>query len=62
MKPKNWIQGAIKHPGALHKSMHVKPGQKIPVARLQKAAKQSGVTGQRARLALTLRKMHHGKK
>ena len=35
---KHWIQGAVKHPGALHKALHVKEGEKIPAAKLEKAA------------------------
>jgi hypothetical protein len=54
---KNWISGAIKKPGALRKSLGVKKGEKIPAKQLRKAAKKSGKTGQRARLAMTLRKM-----
>ena len=52
---KKWIQGAIKKPGALRKSLGVKKGAKIPAGRLAAAAKQGGKTGQRARLALTLK-------
>lgn len=52
-----WIQGAIKQPGALRKSLGVKAGQKIPAKKLAAAAKKPGVTGQRARLAETLKKM-----
>jgi hypothetical protein len=55
---KKWIQGAIKKPGALHKQMGVPQGQKIPAAKLAKAAKGGGKLGQRARLAQTLKKMH----
>jgi len=51
----NWIQGAIKHPGALRASLHVKAGEKIPAKKLAAAAKKSGVMGRRARLAQTLR-------
>jgi hypothetical protein len=54
---KNWISGAIKKPGALRKSLGVKKGEKIPAKQLRKAAKKSGKMGQRARLAMTLRKM-----
>ena len=50
-----WIQGAIKHPGALRKSLGVKAGQTIPAAKLAKAAKSSGTLGKRARLAQTLK-------
>lgn len=51
-----WIQGAIKHPGALHKELHVPMGEKIPAKKLAKAAKAGGKLGQRARLAETLKK------
>jgi hypothetical protein len=54
---KNWIKDAIKKPGALRKSMGVKKGEKIPAKELKAAAKKPGKTGQRARLAMTLRKM-----
>lgn len=55
---KHWIGTAIKHVGALHKQMGIPQGQKIPHAKLVAAAKSKGVLGQRARLALTLSKMH----
>lgn len=55
---KNWIKGAIKHPGALHKEMHVPIGKKIPAKKLNAAAKKGGKLGQRARLAKTLKKLH----
>jgi hypothetical protein len=50
-----WIQKAIKKPGALKESLGVKKGEKIPAGKLTSAAKKSGVTGQRARLAQTLK-------
>ena len=56
----NWIKGAIKKPGALRKSMGVKKGEKIPAKELKAAAKKPGKTGQRARLAMTLRKVNRG--
>lgn len=52
-----WIQGAIKHKGALHSDLGVPQGQKIPKSKIQAAAKRPGVVGKRARLALTLGKM-----
>ena len=52
---KKWIQSAIKKPGALRRTLGIKKGAKIPVARLRSAAKRKGKTGQRARLALKLR-------
>jgi hypothetical protein len=52
---KKWIQGAIKHPGALRKTLGVKKGSKIPIGKLRSASHKPGKTGQRARLALKLR-------
>jgi hypothetical protein len=60
-KNNNWIQGAIQNKGSLRKSLKVKKGQNIPIATLEKASKQSGTLGKRARLALTLRKLKGGK-
>lgn len=57
---KNWIAGAIKKPGQLHKDLGVPAGKKIPASKLQAAAKQKGKVGQRARLAVTLGKMKKG--
>lgn len=57
MATKKWIQGAIKHPGALHKELGVPMGKKIPAAKLNAAAKKGGKVGKRARLAKTLKKM-----
>lgn len=53
----NWIKGAIKKPGALHKQLGVPKGKKIPAAKLAKAAAKGGKLGQRARLAQTLGKL-----
>lgn len=37
-KGKNWIKAAVsKHPGALHRELDVKPGEKIPQSKLTKA-------------------------
>jgi hypothetical protein len=55
MKKSNWIQDAIKKPGALKKSMGVKKGETIPAKKLAKATKAPGKMGQRARLAKTLK-------
>jgi hypothetical protein len=55
MANKDWIKGAIKHPGALHKELKVPEDKKIPVKKLDAAAKKPGVEGKRARLAKTLR-------
>jgi hypothetical protein len=54
-KKTNWIAGAIKKPGALHKEMGVPQGKKIPAKKLATAAKKPGVLGKRARLAETLK-------
>jgi hypothetical protein len=53
----NWIQKAIKKPGALRKSLGAKKGEPIPAGKLAAAAKKPGKMGQRARLAQTLKKM-----
>lgn len=59
-----WIQKAVeKHPGALHKSLHVPEGEKIPAKKLAKASHSDDPTlAKRARLAETLKKLHkrHG--
>jgi len=54
---KNWIQDAIKKPGALKQALGVKKDQKIPAKKLAAAAKKPGKLGKRARLAQTLKKM-----
>lgn len=51
---KNWIAGAISHPGALHRQLGIPQGQKIPKSTLREAAQKGGTIGKRARLALTL--------
>lgn len=53
----NWIQDAIKKPGALRTELGVKKGEKIPAGKLKAAAKKPGKMGQRARLAETLKGM-----
>jgi hypothetical protein len=58
MAKEKWVQGAIKHKGALHKELKVPAGKPIPAKKLAKAAKAGGVEGKRARLAETLKKMH----
>lgn len=58
-KSKNFIQKAIKHPGALHKTLGVPLGKKIPTAKIKKAEhSKNPLTAKRARLAETLKKMH----
>jgi hypothetical protein len=55
MAKKQWIKGAIKAPGSLHKELGVPAGKKIPAGKLAKAAKAGGKLGKRARLAETLK-------
>jgi hypothetical protein len=60
MAKKKWIKSAIKHPGALRKSLHVKKGEKIPASKLKKAEHaKNPTTRKRAHLAETLKHMHH---
>jgi hypothetical protein len=55
---KHWISGAIKKPGALHKALHVKEGEKIPESKLKKAEhSKNPLMKKRANLAETLKKM-----
>lgn len=59
MAKDKWIQGAIKKPGALHKELRVKKGEKIPEKKLEKAEHSKNPTlRKRANLAETLKKMH----
>jgi len=60
MPSKNWIQKAVKKPGALRKSLGIKKGKKIPAKKLAEAAKKPGKLGRRARLAQTFKKMRRG--
>lgn len=54
---KNFIASAIKRPGALHRALHVPQGQKIPLAKVLRAAQSPGRLGQEGRLAETLAKL-----
>ena len=51
---KNWIAGATKNKGALHRNLGVPAGKKIPLAMLNRAAGEGGKIGKEARLAKTL--------
>ena len=51
----NFIQDAIKKPGALRKSLGAKKGEPIPEKKLEKATKAPGKLGQRARFAEVLK-------
>jgi hypothetical protein len=51
-----WIAKAIKHKGALRKSLHVAKGKNIPAAKLKKAEhSKNPTTARRARLTETLK-------
>ena len=52
-----FIQKAIKKPGSLRKSLGIKKGKTIPASKLKAAAKKPGKLGQRARFAITLKKL-----
>ncbi len=59
MSEEKWIQKAIKHPGALRKSLHVKKGEKIPESKLKKAEhSKNQTTAKRAHLAENLKRLH----
>jgi hypothetical protein len=60
-RAKKWISGAIRHKGALHESLGVPAGHKIPASKLAKAAhSKNPTTRKRAVLAKTLKSFHHG--
>ncbi len=53
---KNWIAGATKNKGALHRELGVPLGTKIPAAKMAKAANSQNPTMRRqASLAKTLK-------
>jgi hypothetical protein len=63
MATKKWIQGAIKHKGALRKELGVKKGKDIPQSKLKSAEHSSNSKiRKQAVLAETLRGLHKGKK
>tara|TARA_R100001163_G_C5013740_1_gene158791 strand:- start:208 stop:417 length:210 start_codon:yes stop_codon:yes gene_type:complete len=51
------IKKAIKKPGSLRKSLGIKKGKTIPASKLKAASKKPGKLGQRARFAITLKKL-----
>lgn len=53
----NFIAGAIKKPGQLHRDLGVPQGHKIPQSKIKAAANKGGKIGERARFALTLKKL-----
>lgn len=54
---KNWIAGAIRKPGALHRQLGVPQGKTIPAGTIRAAAEKGGTLGRRARLAQTLKRL-----
>jgi hypothetical protein len=57
---KKWIQGAIKKKGALRKTLKLKKGEKVTLAKLNKYGKKKGIstkTKRRIALAKTLSKL-----
>lgn len=58
----NWIAGATKNKGALHRNLGVPAGDKIPAKKLASAAKSDNPTiAKEAALAKTLKGFHHSK-
>jgi hypothetical protein len=57
-KKKNWMAGAVKHPGALRSTLKAKPGKDIPIEKLKAAARKPGIEGKRARLAMVFKRSH----
>lgn len=56
----NWIKGATKNKGALHRELGVPEGKKIPEKKLEKAEHSSNPTEvKRANLAKNLKGLHH---
>ena len=58
-KKKNWIQGAVKHPGALHRALDVPEGKPIPAGKMAQAEDSKNPRIRRmAALAKTLKGLH----
>ena len=58
MATKNWIAGAVKNKGALHRALKVPEGEKIPAEKMAKAAKSTNPkVAKMANLAKTLGKL-----
>ncbi len=61
-KKKQWIQKAIKKPGALREELGAKEGEPIPAGKLEPKPSDSPKTKRRKNLAKTLRKLRRKKK
>lgn len=58
MATKNWIAGATKNKGKLHRELNVPEGEKIPAKKMEKAAKSKSPTIRKeVALAKTLKKV-----
>lgn len=58
----NWIAGATKNKGALHRNLGVPQGETIPAGKLKAAVKSSNPRiAKEAALAKTLKSFHHRK-
>ena len=56
---KNWIAGAVKNPGGLHRALGVPEGQDIPREKILKAAKSDDPhLAKMARFALTMHNLN----
>jgi hypothetical protein len=55
-----FIQQAIKKPGQLHRDLGIPQDKTVPLDEMKAAAKRGGKVGNRARLALMLRRMPKG--
>ena|SRR5215469_17496592 len=62
MAKKNWIKGAIKHPGALHEQLGVPADKKIPSKKMAsaRAGNYGALAEKRAHLAKTLGSFDQG--
>ena len=59
----NWIAGATKNKGALHRKLNVPEGQEIPENKLKAALDSKSMAERKeAQLAKTLKGFHKGKK
>jgi hypothetical protein len=54
----HWMQGAVKHPGALHKALKVPVGKKIPESKLAIKSGDSSLMKKRKNLAKTFARYH----
>jgi len=56
-KNQNWIQRAVRHPGALRRKLRVPQGKPIPAAKLEIKPGDSPETKRQKNLARTLRRI-----